>query len=88
MNHLRDHTVKDAGTKSTATERERADQDPMPSHAFRAMSLLDVRGLTVANTRQGTRDGAGTPGEPEVSRVALTLMQGESLALVESPAAA
>ncbi|MDY7542564.1 MULTISPECIES: ATP-binding cassette domain-containing protein [unclassified Cryobacterium] len=82
MNHLRDHTVRNAGTKSTTAVRERADQDPVPSHAFRAMALLDVRGLTVGHTRPRTRGRGATPGEPEVSRVALTLMQGESLALV------
>ncbi|TFC09204.1 ABC transporter ATP-binding protein [Cryobacterium sp. MDB1-18-2] len=82
MNQLRDHTVIDAGSKSSFSQRERADQDPMPSHAFRAMALLDVRGLTVATARPGTRGRAATPGEQEVSRVALTLMQGESLALV------
>ena len=85
MNQLRDHTVKDAGTKSTTTERERPDQDPVPSHAFRAMALLDVRGLTVTTGHPGTRGTRGFPGaygQPEVSGVALTLMQGESLALV------
>ncbi|MEB0005039.1 hypothetical protein QN357_19140, partial [Cryobacterium sp. RTC2.1] len=82
MNQLRDHTVIDAGSKSSFSQRERADQDPMPSHAFRAMALLDVRGLTVATARPGTRDRAATPGEQEVSRVALTLMQGEAVALV------
>ncbi|TFB85597.1 ABC transporter ATP-binding protein [Cryobacterium algoricola] len=82
MNHLSDHTLRDAGTTSTNAEGERADQDPVPSHAFRAMALLDVRGLTVTTTRQVTPDRTEMPRVTEVSRVALTLMQGESLALV------
>ncbi|MCI4658256.1 ATP-binding cassette domain-containing protein [Cryobacterium zhongshanensis] len=82
MNHLRDHTVRDAGTKSATPQCERADQDPVPSHAFRAMALLDARGLTVAATSPSGRGRIVTAAEPEVSAVALTLMQGESLALV------
>jgi ABC-type dipeptide/oligopeptide/nickel transport system ATPase component len=85
VNHLRDHTVRDAGTKSITSERERPDQNPMPSHAFRAMALLDVRGLTVTTTRPVPRRSTAQPGENEVFRIALTLMQGESLALVGEP---
>jgi peptide/nickel transport system ATP-binding protein len=73
-----DLAVTAPGTAKQATVADHPDEDPVPSHAFRASSVLDVRGLGVSSTITTL-----TP----VDAITLSVSHGESLGLVGTVAA-
>jgi len=73
-----DLAVTAPGTANQAPAADHPDEDPVPSHAFRASSVLDVRGLGVSSTITSL-----TP----VDAISLSVSHGESLGLVGTVAA-
>ncbi|TFB87214.1 hypothetical protein E3O44_08785 [Cryobacterium algoricola] len=63
---------------AAAAANDHPDEDPVPSHAFRASSVLDVRGLGISSTLATL-----TP----VDAITLSVSHGESLGLVGTVAA-
>jgi len=77
VNFFPDPPLRETGIPTpTPFEGDRPDDDPVPSHGFRAGSLLDVRGLVVSPG--GSPLGA-------VDAVNLSVSHGESLGLVGEP---